>query len=141
MVVLKNCQPEISWILAELFNIRVNESRFLDCWKTSLVVPIFKNAVERSTPKKCCPVSLLSADSKILEKFLYNRPVEHLEKRGLLSDFWYGFNSSQSTKDLLSFLSDTTARAFNRPRPTWNVALVILYVFLQIHKSYQVQSL
>ena len=43
VVVLKNCEPELSYILAELFNKRQKESCFPDCWKVSLVVPAFKN--------------------------------------------------------------------------------------------------
>ena len=51
MVVLKNCDPELSYILAELFNICLKESCFPDCWKVSSVVPVFKNVGERSTAK------------------------------------------------------------------------------------------
>ena len=51
MVVLKNCEPELSYILAELFNKCLKESCFPDCWKVSLVVPVFKNVGERSTAK------------------------------------------------------------------------------------------
>ena len=58
VVVLKNCEPELSQILAELFNKSFKESCFPDCWKASSVVPVFKNVVERSTAKNCCPVSL-----------------------------------------------------------------------------------
>ena len=68
VVVLKNCEPELSYILAELFNKCLKESCFLDCWKVSLVIPAFKNVGERSTAKSYCPVSLLSMVSKV-EKF------------------------------------------------------------------------
>ena len=51
VVVLKNCEPELSFILAELFNKCLKESCFPDCWKVSLVVPVFKNVGERSTAK------------------------------------------------------------------------------------------
>ena len=60
MTVLKNCEPELSYILAELFNKCLKESCFPDCWKVSLVVPVFKNVGERSTAKKYHPVSLFS---------------------------------------------------------------------------------
>ena len=43
VVVLKNCEPEPSYILAELFNKCLKESCFPDCWKVSSVVPVFKN--------------------------------------------------------------------------------------------------
>ena len=39
VVVLKNCEPELSYILAELFNKCLKESCFPDCWKVSSVVP------------------------------------------------------------------------------------------------------
>ena len=59
-VVLKNCEPELSYILAELFDKCLKESCFPDCWKVSLLVPVFKNVGERSTAKNYHPVSLLS---------------------------------------------------------------------------------
>ena len=43
VVVLKNCEPELSYILAKLFNKCLKESCFPDCWKVSSVVPVFKN--------------------------------------------------------------------------------------------------
>ena len=43
VVVLRNCEPELSYILAELFNRCLKESCFPDCWKVSSVVPVFKN--------------------------------------------------------------------------------------------------
>ena len=43
VVVLKNCEPELSYILAKLFNMRLKESCFPDCWKVSSVAPVFKN--------------------------------------------------------------------------------------------------
>ena len=60
VVVLKNCEPELSYILAELFNMCLKDSCFPDCWKVSSVVPVFKNLGERSAAKNYRPVSLLS---------------------------------------------------------------------------------
>ena len=59
VVVLKNYEPELSYIQAEIFNKCLKESCFPDCWKASLVVPVFKVG-ERSTAKNYCLVSLLS---------------------------------------------------------------------------------
>ena len=67
VVVLKNCAPELPYILAELFNKCLKESCFPDCWEVSLVVPLFKNAGERSTAKNYYPVSLLSVFIKSLK--------------------------------------------------------------------------
>ena len=51
VVVPKNCESELFYILAELFNKCLKESCFPECWKVLLVVPVFKNVGERSTVK------------------------------------------------------------------------------------------
>ena len=79
VVVLKNCEPELLYILVKLFNMCLKESCFPDCWKVSLVVPVFKNVGERSAGKNHHPVSLLSVVSKVFEKLVNNRIVDHLE--------------------------------------------------------------
>ena len=93
VLVLKNCEPELSYILAQLYNKCLTESCFSGCWKVSSLVPVFKNVGERSTAKNYHPVSLLSVVSKVFEKLVNNRIVDHLEKCGLFSDFQYGFRS------------------------------------------------
>ena len=59
------------------------------------MVPVFKNVRERSTAKNYCPVGHLFVGSKVFEKLVNNKIVDHLEKSGLFSDFQYGFRSSQ----------------------------------------------
>ena len=132
VVVLKNCEPELSYILAELFNKCLKESCFPDCWKVSSVVPAFKNVGERSTAKNYRSVSLFSVVSKVFEKLVNNRIVDHLEKCDLFSDFQYGFRSSESTADLFKVVSDRIARAFNRSGATRAVALDISKVFERV---------
>ena len=47
------------------------------------MVPVFKNVGERATVKNYCPVTLLSVVSKVFQKLVNNRIVDHLEKCGL----------------------------------------------------------
>ena len=93
------------------------------------MVPVFKNVGERSTAKNYPPVSLLSVVSKVFEKLVNNRIVDHLEKCGFFSDFQYGFRSCRSTADLLTVVSDRIARAFNKSGATRAVALDISKAF------------
>ena len=116
--VLKNCEPELSYILAKLFNLCLKESCFPDCWKVSSVVPVFKNVGERSTARNYDPVSLLSVATKVFEKLVNSRVLDHLDNCGLFSDFQYGFRSSRSTADLLTVVSDRIAGTFNRSGAT-----------------------
>ena len=89
MVVLRNCEPELSYILAGLLNKCLQESGFPDCWKVSSVVTVFKNVGGRPIAKNYCPGSLLSVVSKVFEK-LVNNKRDHIEKCSLFSYFQYG---------------------------------------------------
>ena len=129
VVVLKNCEPELSYILDELFNMCLKECCFPDYWKASLVVPVFRNVGERSFAKNYRSVSLLSLVSKVIEKLVKIRTINHLEKCGLFSDFQYGFRSSRSTADLLTVVSDRIARAFNKCGATQTVLFDISKAF------------
>ena len=79
LVVFKNCEFELSCILAELFNMCLKKSRFPDCWKVSSVVSVSKNVGERSAAKNY----RLSVVSKVFEKLINNRLIDHLENCGL----------------------------------------------------------
>ena len=129
LVVLKNCEPEFSYLLPELFNMCLKESCFPDCWKVSSVVPAFKKVGQRSTAKSYLPVSLLSVVRKVFEKLVNNRIDDHTEKCDFSSDFQYGFRSFRSTADLLTVVFDRIARSFNRSAATRVVALDISKVF------------
>ena len=93
------------------------------------MVPVFTNVGERSTAKNYLLVSLLSVVSKVFEKLINNRIVDHLEKCGHFSDFQYGFRSSRLTADILTVVSDRTAGAFNRSEATQAVTFDISKTF------------
>ena len=92
------------------------------------MVSVFKN-VGGLQLKNYCLVSLLSVVSRVFEKLVNNRIVDHLEKCALFYDFQYGCRSSRTTADLLTVLSDRIARAFNRFEATRTVVLDISKVF------------
>ena len=98
VVVLKNCEPKLSYILAKFFNKCLKESCFPNCRKVSLVVPVFKNIGERSTAKNYCPISLLSVVSKVFEKLVNNRLFISYKNVAFFY-FQCGFRSSWSTAD------------------------------------------
>ena len=75
-VVLKNCESELSYILAELFNMCMKESCFPDCCKVSLVVPVFKNPL---------PPCYRPVVSKVFEKLVNDWLVDHLDIFFLIS--------------------------------------------------------
>ena len=130
VVVPKNCEPELSYILLELFNKCLKESCFPDCWKVSSVFPVFKNVGQRSTAKSYRPVSLLSVVSKVFEKL--NKKIIGLLITWrnvaffLISSMILGLLNQLQ---IFSVISDRTARVFNRSGATQAVALDISKAF------------
>ena len=61
----------------------LKEVCFPDCWKVSLVVPVFENVGERSTAKNYHLINPLFVVNKVFEKLVNNGMVDHLEKCGL----------------------------------------------------------
>ena len=79
------------------------------------MVPVFEgNLRERCTAKNYRYVSLLSVVSKVFEKLVNNRILDHLKKCGHIFDFQYGFRSSRSTAGLLTVVSDRIGRTFSK---------------------------
>ena len=78
-IVLKMCSLELSPVLAKLYNRCLAESCFPSCWKSSSVVPAYKNDGERSDPGNYRPISLLHIISKIFEYFINDSLIKHLD--------------------------------------------------------------
>ena len=111
-MVLKNCEPELSYILAELFNM-------------SLVFQIVGWSHRWSLYLRMLWKGLLLKTTALLVFFSL---VSKVFKK-LSSDFQCGFRSSQSTADLLAVVPDGIARAFKRSGATQAVALDISKAF------------
>ena len=87
---IKAVKFEIDTPLLHLFNLSLTTGTFPSQLKTSRTIPVFKVG-ERTNCDNNRPISLLSSISKILEKIIANRPVNHLESNKLLYEHQYGF--------------------------------------------------
>ena len=63
VVVSKNFELELLYVLPELSNMHLEESCFSDCWKISSMVHVFKNVGGTSAAKSYYPVDLPSVVS------------------------------------------------------------------------------
>ena len=111
-MVLKNCEPELSYILAELFNMSLVFQIVGWSHRWSLYLRMLWKGLPLKTTALLVFFSLVS---KVFKK--------------LSSDFQCGFRSSQSTADLLAVVPDGIARAFKRSGATQAVALDISKAF------------
>jgi methylaspartate ammonia-lyase len=98
--------------------------------KSSRVVPIYK-AGDRSSCDNYRPIWLVSSISKILEKIVANRLVDHLVSNELLYEHQYGFSKGRSTEHNLLHLVNTIGQAINEDK-------FCIGIFLDLKKAFDV---
>ena len=97
-ILLKNCANSIAPSLCELFNKSLSSGQLPSDWKLSNVCPIPKKS-PRHEVSNYRPISLLSLVSKVFERCIYNRLIDHVS--GKLSELQYGFQRGKSTTSQL----------------------------------------
>ena len=112
VVVLKTCEQELSYILAELFNKCLKESFFLDCWKVSPVVPVFKNVGERSTAKNYHPVSVFSVVSTAVDSVWHAGLLDKLKCYGIWGQIFGPISSFCSNRQLWVVLDGKSSQEY-----------------------------
>jgi hypothetical protein len=65
--------------------------------KYATIKPIFKNG-DKKNVANYRPISVLPSSSKILEKIMYIRLMNHLETNNILAVEQFGFRTSSSTE-------------------------------------------
>ena len=103
--ILKLLNEDISDQLAILFNQSFSSGIFPSILKTSKIIPIYKKGskLEYSNYR---PISLLSNIDKILERLMYNRLYNFLEKKEIIFSHQFGFRQKYSTTHALIHLTD-----------------------------------
>ena len=102
--ILKLLNKDISDQLAILFDQSFSSGIFPSIMKTSKIFPIYK----KSSKLECSnyrPIFLLSNIDKILERHMYNRLYNFLEKKEIIFSLQFGFRQKYSTTDALVHLT------------------------------------
>lgn len=100
-IILKNCASVLALPLSLLFNKSLRTGRFPHSWKTSFVIPIYKNG-DKKDITNYRPICKSSAIPKLFECLIYNILAPILSP--LLTSHQHGFvNKKSTTTNLLSF--------------------------------------
>ena len=128
--IIKYLRYELATPLVYLFNLSIRNGIFPAKLKASRTVPVFKSG----DPLSCDnyrPISLLSSISKILEKFVANQLVNHLEFNKLLYKHQYGFQRNKSTVHNLLHLTNFVSKELNEKK-------FVIGIFLDLKKAFDV---
>jgi len=98
---LRNCAPFLCRPLQYLFNLTLRKHVIPLEWCTHTVIPIFKSG-DRGSVTNYRPISLLCNTSKVLEKLIYDKIIDHLHK--FISPVQFGFLKNRSVIQQLLIL-------------------------------------
>ena len=102
--------------ITHIMNLSLTNGTVPDMMKISKTIPIYKSGDEHSL-NNYRPISLLPAFSKILEKLMYKRLINFLDKNKLIYKHQYGFRKKHSTiHPIIQFLSNTFEALEDKPR-------------------------
>jgi hypothetical protein len=108
--------------------------------KIAKVTPIFKSDAHEEF-SNYRPISLLPNFSKILEKLMFNRLTNFLNKYEILYEQQYGFRQHFSTDFALIELSDKIARAMDDKKPMIGIFIDLSKAFDTLNHNILLQKL
>ena len=103
---LKTVVEHITEPLVHIFNNCIELAIWPDELKMAEVIPIHKSK-EKHIATNYRPISLISNLAKMLEKLIYNRITNFINKCEILAKNQYGLRKNKSTKDALSLITNT----------------------------------
>lgn len=109
-IALKHLGPNAHSLIVEIFNRCLELSYFPSTWKLSKVVPIHKPGKDPTIPSSYRPISLLSSLSKLFEKCIYGRLLEHSNDNNIFLDEQFGFRRGHSTVHQLQRVANLVRR-------------------------------
>ena len=126
--ILKLLKELISKALEILFNCSFSLGVVPDSFKTARVLPVFWKGSETS-PNNYRPISLLAIFNRILERLMYKRLINLIDKYNILFNKQFGFRSGHSTDHAILCILDKIQSAVES-------GLFSCGVFLDLSKAF-----
>ena len=104
--VLKEGYNELSYVITNLYNKSINSGILPKDWKRATVTAIFKKG-SKSEPGNYRPVSLTCILCKILESFIKEKIMNHMNRHSFFADCQHGFRKGRfCVTQLLQVMDD-----------------------------------
>ena len=100
----------------------MNQGVFPESLKLAKIIPIHKRGDSR-IPSNFRPISLLPYLSKIFEKVVFSRLINHISTNNILTPYQFGFQKNTSTLDALIHFTELMYDSLNSRKTCLNVLI------------------
>ena len=114
--------------LVHICNLCIEKSLWPDALKCAVIKPVHK-AKNKTNAENYRPISLISNLAKILEKLIYSRFSNFINKCDLISKNQFGFIKNKGTKNALQHISNIIYNCLDQNKP-------IAITFLDLAKAF-----
>jgi hypothetical protein len=91
-------------VITHVLNLSLTQGLFPDTMKIARVIPLFKSG-DSLQISNYRPVSILPVFSKLLERLMYNRLLNFINRHNILYKYQFGFRAKHSTNMALNNIS------------------------------------
>jgi len=130
--VIKQCIDQLTKPLTDIYNASLESGIFPDKLKIAKVIPVHKKGGARDV-SNYRPISLLPVFAKLLEKLMYNRLTEFMDRNEILTEEQHGFRTKKSTDMALQSFTKRVQEAIDKKMNP-------IGIFLDLTKAYDVLS-
>ena len=127
--ILKKIPKKAVVFMTVLFNALLKLSYFPATWKIAKIIMIKKPGKDNTDPKNYRPISLLSSVSKIFEKIIYSRLINHWNATEAIPQCQFGFKPKHSTTQQLLRITEHISNGFEKKEHTGAAFLDIANAF------------
>jgi len=138
--ILKEIIDNIMLPLIHIYNLSFKTGIVPDLLKVAKVIPIYKKG-EKHLPGNYRPISLLSIFDKILEKLMYRRLSNFLEKNNILYGYQFGFRKNYSTSQAVMEVLDNIYQHCDNHEITVGIYLDLQKAFDTVNHSILLQKM
>ena len=131
LIMLKS---DISIHLSKIFNLSLLSGVYPDKLKISKTIPIFKKG-DSYKVSNYRPISLLSNINKLLEKIMFNRTYDFLDKYKCIYKLQFGFRNKHSTDHALVKITESIRAALDNDKTACGIFIDLQKAFDTVNHS------